>query len=204
MVTKFGYMRCNADHTPFVKRKNMTVVILVVYVHEIVVTRNDDTKNKKLKAYLRNDFEIKDLGSLKCFLGIEVARSKSCIVISQCKCTMDLLEETGKLGANPVDTAIEQNHGLHSHSGEPLHDKRANQRLVGKLIYLTITRPDISYDMSLVSQFMHAPRTEHLSAVHRILKYLKLGAKPVDTQIEQNHGLHSHNREPLHDKSMYQ
>lgn len=117
---------------------------------------------------------------------------------------MDLLEETGKLGANPVDTAIEQNHGLHSHSGEPLHDKRANQQLVGKLIYVTITRPDISYAMSLVSQFMHAPRTEHLSAVHRILKYLKLEAKPVDTQIEQNHGLHSHNREHLHDKSTYQ
>lgn len=98
VVTKFGYMRCNADHTPFVKRKNMTVVILVVYAHEIVVIRNDDTKIKKLKAYLWTEFKIKDLGSLKCFLGIEVARSKRGIVISQCKCIMDLLEETGKLG----------------------------------------------------------------------------------------------------------
>lgn len=82
---------------------------------------------------------------------------------------MDLLEDTEKLGAKPVDTPIEQNDGLHSHSGELHRDKTSHQWLVGRLIYLTITKPDISYAVS----FMHDPRTGHLNAVHRILKYLK-------------------------------
>lgn len=78
-----------------------------------------------------------------------------------------------KLGAKPVDTRIEQNHRLHSHNREPVHDKSTYQRLVRKLIDLTIIRPDISYAVSLVSQFMHAPRIDYLSTVHKILKYLK-------------------------------
>lgn len=78
-----------------------------------------------------------------------------------------------KLGAKPVDTRLEQNHRLHSHNREPVHDKSTYQRLVGKLIYLTIIRTDISYAVSLVSQFMHAPRTDYLSTVHKLLKYLK-------------------------------
>ena len=102
-----------------------------------------------------------------------MARSKSGIVISQRKYILDLLKEIGKLGAKPVGTPIEQNHGLHLESREILEDKRIYQRLVGKLIYRNITRPDISYVVSLVSQFMHAPRTDHSTTVHRILRYLK-------------------------------
>eukprot|EP00268_Persea_americana_P014452 TRINITY_DN16432_c2_g1_i1.p1 TRINITY_DN16432_c2_g1~~TRINITY_DN16432_c2_g1_i1.p1 ORF type:complete len:126 (+),score=19.02 TRINITY_DN16432_c2_g1_i1:432-809(+) len=119
------------------------------------------------------EFEIKYLGLLKDFLGIEEAISRSGIVISQRKYILDLLKETEKLGAKPVDTPIEQNRGLHIGSGELLEDKRLYQRLVGKLVYLTITRPDISYTVSLVGQFMHAPRLDHLTAPYRILRYLK-------------------------------
>ena len=67
----------------------------------------------------------RNLEKLKYFIGVEVARSKKGIVISQCKCTLDLLEETGKLRAKPVDTPIEQNHHFHSESDEILHDQRA-------------------------------------------------------------------------------
>ena len=68
---------------------------------------------------------------------------------------------------------MDPNLKLSSEFGEPLSDAAQYQRLVGRLIYLTHTRPDISFAVSVVSQFMHAPRTSHLEAVHHILRYLK-------------------------------
>lgn len=77
------------------------------------------------------------------------------------------------LGARPVDSPIEQDHGMSGDSGELLNDIRPHQRFVGQLLYLTITRPDIAYVIGLVSQFMHVARIGHLNAVYRISKYLK-------------------------------
>ena len=76
------------------------------------------------------------------------------------------------LGCKPVDTPIEVNHNLKENIGEMVDTERY-QRLVGRLIYLSHTRPYIAYAVSLVSQFMHNPRTIHLDAVFRILRYLK-------------------------------
>jgi hypothetical protein len=84
-----------------------------------------------------------------------------------------LLKETGKLGCKPAKTPIETNIKLNIENGEPLKDINHFQRLVEKLIYLTVTRPDLSFVVSQISQFMHAPRTPHLDAINRILRYLK-------------------------------
>lgn len=125
-------------------------------------------------SFLAMSLKIKDLGELKYFLGIEVARSKKGIFKCQRKYTPDLLEEMGMVGAKLVDTPIEQNHGLCSDSVKLLDDPSLYQRrLVGKLIYLTITRLAIGFAVNLVSQFMHAPRIKYLQAVYRILKYPK-------------------------------
>ena len=77
------------------------------------------------------------------------------------------------MGVKPSDMPMEQNHRLCSDSGELLGDPGMYQRLAGRLIYLTISRPHIGFAVSVVSQFMHAPRTEPLKAIYRILKYLK-------------------------------
>ncbi|XP_024021529.1 uncharacterized protein LOC112091629 [Morus notabilis] len=104
---------------------------------------------------------------------MEVARSKKGICVSKRKYTVDLLRETGFLGSKPADTPIEENHKLGYKKGEVPVDKRRYQRLVARLIYLSHTRPDIAYVVSVVSQFMHEPYEEHLGAVHCILRYLK-------------------------------
>ena len=125
-----------------------------------------------MKKALAQTFEIKDLGLLKYFLGMEVARSKKGISITQQKYIIDLLKETCMTGSKPITTPIDPNVKLNAHDGE-LVDKERYQRLIGRLIYLSHTRPDIAFAVSRVSQFMDAPRNPHMQAVFRILRYLK-------------------------------
>ena len=115
---------------------------------------------------------MKDLGPLHYFLGLEVHQSAKGIVLHQHKYALDLIEMAGLQGSAPVDTPVEVNVQLQQDSGDPLSDPTLYRRLVGSLIYLTITRPDISYAVNLVSQFMTDPRHLHLAAVRRIIKYL--------------------------------
>ena len=104
---------------------------------------------------------------------MEVARSKKGIVVSQRKYVLDLLKETGMSGCRPANTPIDPNQKLgDGKKGDPVNIARY-QKLVGKLIYLSHTRPDIAFAVSLVSQFMHSPYEKHLEAVNRILRYLK-------------------------------
>jgi hypothetical protein len=98
-MQRFGYKQSQADHTLFIKHSTQgKITALIVYVDDIVLISNDDWELQNLKHSLANEFEIKDLGSLKYFLGIEVARSRHGIFISQRKYILDLLKETGLLG----------------------------------------------------------------------------------------------------------
>lgn len=82
---------------------------------------------------------------------------------------LDLLQETRKLGYKPANVPIEQNHKICIEEESAKVDKAKYQRLVGKLIYLAHTRPDITYVVNVVSQFMHDPRVRHLQAIDRVL-----------------------------------
>lgn len=180
-----GYRQSNADHTLFFKYQSGKIVILIVYVDDIVITGNDDDGIAFLKKMLARSFEVKDLGFLHYFLGIEVAYGSQGIYLSQRKYVLDLLAETGMLNCRPATTPIEQNHRILADSGDPV-DKHQYQRLVGRLIYLSHTRPDIAYAVSLVSRFMRDPRSSHLDVVHRILRYLK--GCPGRGILFSNHG----------------
>lgn len=172
-VKKQGYMQAQSDHTLFMRFSNDgKIAILIVYVDDIILTGDDIVEMDRLKKNLAKEFEIKDLGALKYFLGMEVARSRKGIVVSQRKYILDLLEETGMSGCRPADTPMELNAKLWEKGNVPV-DIGRYQRLVGKLIYLAHTRPDIAFSVSVVSQFMHSPYEEHLEAVYRILRYLK-------------------------------
>src|SRR3954463_4906897 len=171
-MVRFGYHQSSLDHNLFIRRKNGKTTLLIVYVDDIVLTGNDIGEMSRLKEHLAEEFEIKDLGVLRYFLGIEVARSPDCIFLSQQKYVLDLLKDTGMLGCRPAMTPVDPNHGLQADDGEQVA-REQYQRTVGRLIYLSHTRPDIAYAVSLVSQFMHDPRTTHSDAVDRILRYLK-------------------------------
>ena len=180
-----GYQQTNADHTVFFRQHKDHTTLLAVYVDDIIITGNDEGEIAQLKMQLGKEFEVKDLGLLRYFLGIEVARGAEGVVLSQRKYVLDLLKETGMLGCRPVASPIDQKIKLTELAGEKV-DRERYQRLVGRLIYLTHTRPDISFPVSVVSRYMHDPRKDHMDAVYHILRYLK-GA-PGKGLIFRKHG----------------
>ncbi|RDX77858.1 hypothetical protein CR513_41945, partial [Mucuna pruriens] len=110
-----------------------------------------------------------NLGHLKYFLGIEVVQSKEGIIISQRKYALDILQETSMSNCRPIDGPMDPNMKLMVKHGEPYSDPERYRRLVGKLIYLTITKPDISFAVGVVSQFMQATCVDHWAAVFAYL-----------------------------------
>ena len=122
---------------------------------------------------MAQDFEIKDLGMLKYFLGMEFARLKEGIFVNQRKCILDLLKETGLFGCKANETPIKANLKLYPTKIENVIDRKRFQILVGKLIYLSHTHPNIAFVVSMVSQFMHSLGQEHFDATYRILRYQK-------------------------------
>ncbi|GAV82315.1 hypothetical protein CFOL_v3_25767 [Cephalotus follicularis] len=93
--------------------------------------------------------------------------------MSQHKYVLDQLDETRMLSSKPLDTPMDPNQMLMVDDGDVLEDPEKYRRLVGKLNYLTVTRPDITFPVSGVSQFLSSPRSSHCDAVIRILRYLK-------------------------------
>ena len=173
VVKRQSYKQSQADHTMFTRvSAKGKITMLIMYVDDIILTGDDLVEMDRLKQSLATDFEINDLGALKYFLGMEVARSKKGIVVSQRKYILDLLKETRISGCKPIDTPVEYNLKL-GEGEKALVDARRYQNLVGKLIYLSHTRPDIAFAVSIVRRFMHHPREEHLEVVYRILRYLK-------------------------------
>ena len=99
-----------------------------------------------------------------------MAQSRDGVVISQRKYALDILEETGMQNCRPIDSPMDPNLKLMADQSE---DPERYRRLVGKLISLTITRPDISFVVGVVSQFMQNPHVDHWNAVMRILRYVQ-------------------------------
>ena len=124
------------------------------------------------RAKIRAEFAIKDLGRLSYFLGLEVHYGANDIFLSQSKYAHDILDRAKLLDAQPIATPFASGIQL-TNTGDPFHDPTLYRSLVGALQYLTITRPDLSYVVNSVSQFLQAPTTDHFQAAEWILRYVK-------------------------------
>ena len=136
-MTNFGYAQCNGDHTLFYRHSSSKgVALLLVYVDDIIITGNDSTSITKLTTHLAIEFDIKHLGLLRYFLGIEIAYSFAGIFLCQRKYTVELLQTRGKENSCPRPTSIEANHRLASDATDDSVDSELYHRVVGKLLYL--------------------------------------------------------------------
>nr|XP_017181779.1 uncharacterized protein LOC108170846 [Malus domestica] len=168
-----SFFQSNADSSLFTRKGLAGLLVVLIYMDDLIITSENEVEFEALKKSLNHTFAIKDLGRLKYFIGIEMATSQKGLFLNQHKYVMDpligdeLLLDC-KLAITPFDSKLKLDM-----DGEPPTDVSHYQRLVGKLIYLPITRPDITYTVSQFSQFMHEPSVKHLFIVKRILHYLK-------------------------------
>lgn len=157
----------------FTKGSGTSFTALLVYVDDIIITGSNTKAIDFLMVFLHNQFKLKDLGKLKYFLGLEIGRSQKGIFLSQCHYTLQLLEDTGFWGCKPALLPMDPKAKLNSFDGEALEDASLYRRLVGRLLYLTISRLDITFAIHKLSQFISQPRQPHLDVVHHLLRYLK-------------------------------
>jgi len=129
-----------------------------VYVDDIILAGTSLSVFDELKDALHKAFRIKNLGKIKFFLGLEVARSSKGISLCQRKYCLELLEDAKLTGCKPVSTPLDPPTRLYQDAGFSYPDLAAYRRLVGRLLYLTTTRPDTAFATQQLSQFMASPQ----------------------------------------------
>ncbi|XP_050217411.1 uncharacterized mitochondrial protein AtMg00810-like [Mercurialis annua] len=168
----FSFTQSQYDSSLFLQRTSKGITILLVYVDDILLTGLDMEAISRIQNLLHSAFHMKDLGQLTYFLGLEVHHRPQGIFLNQHKYIQDLVNLARLKDATSVETPMEINVKYRRDEGEILEDPTLYRKLVGSLIYLTITRPYISYVVHTVSKFMQAPQHLHLSAVRRIIRYV--------------------------------
>ena len=157
----------------YTKYNNQGQIILIsLYVDDMIITGNVDDLIKGIKRLMAQVFEMKDIESLHYCLGLEVCRDTGQTFLTQGKYARNLLEKFGMDQCRAVATPLQQNLKLSSDDGTKEVDATMYRQLVGSLIYLTTTRPELAYSVSVLSQFMSKPLESHWIAAKCVLRYL--------------------------------
>ena len=143
----------NADHSLYVPKNEHGIVIICIYVDDLIVGGDNEAEVAHVKTLMKQEFDMKDLGELCYFLGIEIVRTKEGIWLSQRQYALNMLSKYGMANCKPISIPLDQNLKLRANEGQVLEDVAMYQKIVGSLIYL-ISWPDLSYTIILESQFM--------------------------------------------------
>lgn len=194
-LLSFGFVASLNDYSMFTYSAQSELFITLVYVDDAVII---DSLITRVKEFLHAKFSIKDLGPIHYFLGIEVARSSTCLFINQRKYAFNMIYEAGLTGCEPSPIPMDHRHKLALSTTPLLANPSSYQRLVGQLIYLTVTkpylayfvhtlsqfmnqliyltvtRPDLAYFVHTLSQFMSSPTEDDQQAAYKVLHYLKM------------------------------
>ncbi|KAL5725454.1 hypothetical protein ACHQM5_008596 [Ranunculus cassubicifolius] len=171
-LSQLGFKSSKSDSSLFIRKSSQGILVLLLYVDDIVLTGSDPNMSLFINE-LSKQFAMTDLGDLHYFLGMEITRNETALHLSQTKYTIDILNKLDLINAKPVSTPSSSGGKLSMYDGVLFTDVTLYRSLVGALQYLTLTRPDITYSVNQVSQFMHSPTDIHFLAVKRILRYLK-------------------------------
>jgi hypothetical protein len=168
-----GFSNSKSDTSLFFYKCKEYTMFVLIYVDDILITSSSSPIIHDLLAALHNEFAVKDLGKLHFFLGIEVVPSSDGYILSQQRYIVDLLKRTKMLEAKPATSPMASSTHLLAYEGDIFPDPTLYRSTIGALQYLCITRPDISYCVNKLSQFMQNPTELHWQATKRLLRYLK-------------------------------
>ncbi|KAL0558837.1 hypothetical protein IC582_003419 [Cucumis melo] len=168
-----GFKRSANEPTLYVKKGGKNDFIIVcLYVDDIIYTSSSKSLVAEFKSHMKNKFEMTDLGLLHFFLGLEVCQTEGGIFISQKKYAKDLLKKFGMINCKPTTRPMNVNEKLQQNDGAEMANAQRFRSLVGGLIYLTHTRPDISYSIGVIFRFMQRPSRDHFGAAKRVMRYI--------------------------------
>lgn len=173
VILKVGFVASEHDPALFVHTSSRGCTILLLYVDDMIITGDDPAHIDFVKKHLKEQFMMSDLGPLRYFLGIEVIPTSDGFRLSQQRYVLDLLTRAGLSDTKTAATPMELHLQLRPTDGISLSDPSRYRQLVGSLVYLTITRPDISHVVHVLSQFVSAPTSVHYAHLLRVLRYLR-------------------------------
>ncbi|KAL2251769.1 UNVERIFIED_CONTAM: Retrovirus-related Pol polyprotein from transposon TNT 1-94 [Sesamum indicum] len=172
-LTAFGFKQSEHDHCLFLKPLDSGFIGLLVYIDDVLIMAPSIYFISQVKLHLDTLFTIKDLGSARYFLGLQIARSEAGTSLTQSKYISDIVADCGLLEAKTAATPLPPGIKLHVDDDSLLEDPEPFRRLVGRLLYLSFTRPDISHGVQQLSQFIQRPRRSHWLAATHLVRYLK-------------------------------
>eukprot|EP00253_Pinus_taeda_P018569 PITA_18569 len=165
--------KCEGEPNVYIKENDGKILIVVLYVDDVIFTGNDDQLIKNFKSVMKEEFEMTDMGFLRYFLGIEVDQNEKGIFISQARYVNQVLSRFNMEECKAAITPTVMGLKLSREDSSKDFDPSLYKSIVGSLMYLTATRPDIMYAVSLISRFMERPKEAHWQAAKRILRYVK-------------------------------
>ena len=168
-----NFERCKSDPNVYMLRTHDSLLILVLYVDDLLITGSSASAIATVKRALHDRFLMTDMGPLHFFLGLEISQNATGIKLSQAKYARDLLERFRMTDCKPAPTPFLSGVRLEDGGDTPLVDSTLYRQLVGSLLYLTHSRPDLSYAVGAVSRYMKEPHELHWNAAKRILRYVQ-------------------------------
>jgi len=167
------FKRGNVDKTLFVRKYNGDVLLVQIYVDDIIFGSSSERLYKKFSELMSKKYEMSMMGELNYFLGLQVKQTKNRIFINQGKYVKDLLNKFGFSDCSPMKTPMGTGDKLCEDKNGKSVDITAYRGMIGSLLYLTASRPDIMFATCLCARYQASPKESHLKAVKRIFRYLK-------------------------------
>ncbi|GJZ20095.1 putative ribonuclease H-like domain-containing protein [Tanacetum coccineum] len=173
MDVKSAFLRGTIDKTLFIKKDKHDIILVQVYVDDIIFGSTKKSWCDEFEALMKSRFQMSSMGELTFFLGLQVKQKEDGIFISQDKYVAEILKKFDFVSVKTASTPIETQKPLVKDEEASDVDVHLYRSMIGSLMYLTASRPDIMFAVCACSRFQVTPKTSHLSAVKRIFRYLK-------------------------------
>ena len=168
-----GFIRGIIDKTLFHKKHNDDLILVQVYVDDIIFGSTNENLCKKFAKLMQSKYEMSMMGELSYFLGLQVSQKIDGIFICQSKYVRELLKKYGLEDSAPAKTPMPTASKLDQDESGKKVDISSYRGMIGSLLYLTASRPDIMFSTCLCARFQADPKESHLIVVKRIFRYLK-------------------------------